>query len=184
MATTPVTRAKRAPITPQQEQQYLRDLSNNALEVASIGGCSLWLYPDLRYHTERYISEQATLGTWGVYDWGVMPYEFTLQGTTGIAGIHKLDTDKDSMRTFRPLFKTGFDLVDFRYPARFPGARKVRVLTMEDSITSVNKFWWYTITLKEYPSYQSSYRKVSTVSNPTTSQSSVNGALTRYRGVQ
>lgn len=166
MAIVPVTRPKKGPIDAATEQQYIHDLVRPAYERCSIGGCTLYLYPDIQYHTQRFITEKPTLGSWGVYDWGVMPYEFTLQGTTGISGLHNLDTDDDSIRTIRPLFKRDFSLLDFRYPGRFPGARKVRVLDIQDSRTSQNKFIWYTILLKEYPSFQPTYQKISTTPSP------------------
>ena len=175
----PVTRPKAQPVNPQLQQQYLTDLVHSGLDRVSIGGFIFWINPDLKYHTERFYTEVPTLGTWGFYDWGVQPYEFTLTGTTGTAGLHNLDTDDNSMRTIRPLFKTSPALVDFRYPNRFPGARKVRVLMIEDSYTSQNKFYWYTITLKEYPSSQTAYAKVSTTSAPSEAQSGkqLNGAV-------
>lgn len=167
---TPTSRPKAQPLSQDQESQLLALLVNSPLDRVSIGGCILWINPDLRYHTERNYNEQATLGTFGYYDWGVLPYEFTLTGTTGISGINNLETDKNSIGTVRPTFSVGPTELDFRYPARFKGSRKVRVLMIEDTYTKDNKFFWYSITLKQYPPSKTSYSLLSTTTAQTPAQ--------------
>lgn len=154
------------PPQPEDELKMMQELVRNGTERCSIGATVLWIYPDVSFHTQRFITEKPTLGSWGVYDWGTMPYDITLQGTTGISGLRNLDTDPQSIRQIRPMHGSNFSVLDFRYPGRFQGALKVRVLDVQDSRTSQNKFIWYTIALKVYPDFVSSYRKISTTPTP------------------
>lgn len=119
--------------------------------TAKIGPWQLSLNPtSYRDTTSRVHQTVQTADGYGRFSYGFTPNTYTLEGTTGNAGVTGPGGIND-LDQLRPQLGRADKLYEFYFPGRFTGVRRVRInqLQVTQDAAQGPYFYYYTIELEE-----------------------------------